>query len=103
MRDRPDLLQSLEFLRSGSDEVQDSVIHGLGVRNERCENGDGLPDSRGSVNREAPSRLRERVRCQDDPVLPRTQAIREEGGCERGFGYRVRRGRPSPSDPGLPT
>ena len=97
--DRSRLVQDLDLLRVRPDEVEDLVVGRLRVLEEGCEGRDRLPTARGGVDQEGSAPLDEVRDLGKDPVLARSDPVREQVGGARGGGCARRRpgsGVPSP-------
>ena len=96
VRDRPDLAQDLQLLGRAADEVQDAMVRGFGVGDQRGQHRDGLPEPAGCVQEQGPAGPAEQRHGGHDPLLTRSGAVREQRRDRR----LERRGhdRPGPRD-----
>ena len=88
VRDRSGLLQDLDLLRMGPNEVEDLVVSRLGVLEKGGQGRDGLAGAGRGVDQERAPGTNDLVEGTDDRLLARTQPVGEQ---ERPAGRRVRR------------
>jgi len=99
--DRPGLVEDLDLLGVGPNEVEDPVVRPHRVLEERSESGDGLAAPGRSVHEERAAPLSELRDLAEDRFLPRARPVRkEEGGFGRG--RRGGRGRSPDAPSGRP-
>ncbi|MGA8663796.1 MAG: hypothetical protein WB809_01825 [Thermoplasmata archaeon] len=85
MGDRPHLVEDLDLLGVGPDQVQDLVVGGRRVLEQRREGRDRLPAPGRGVDEKGAPPGREVADGVEDQVLARSDAVREQrggpGGC----------------------